>query len=173
MESNALEKSKNSSLALRLFAPIPAMIWWIIRNYYLVGRWKTVLNFPKNFHEFRFDTIEKYDIINLSSYSSKSYASEFLVIPKLPSLGKRRIQSFVLFSIVLYLYTALHDRRSMSSNFLVFRMLTPGNFLLLIFFNTASISSSISHPHLISSRQLIILFDRIVSDFRKGYQLNS
>ena len=39
---------------------------------------KTVLIFPKNFLDFRFDTVEKESIINLNSYRSKSYATVVL-----------------------------------------------------------------------------------------------
>ena len=34
---------------------------------------QTVLIFPKNFLNFRFDMVEKQNIINFSSYRSKSY----------------------------------------------------------------------------------------------------
>ena len=40
---------------------------------------KTVLIFIKNFLDFRLDMVEKYGIINLSSYSIKGYASVFLI----------------------------------------------------------------------------------------------
>ena len=39
---------------------------------------KTVLIFPKNFLNFRFDMVEKYSIVYFSSYRSKSYASAVL-----------------------------------------------------------------------------------------------
>ena len=39
---------------------------------------KDILIFLKNFLEIRFDTVEKLSIINLSSYSSKSYVSVVL-----------------------------------------------------------------------------------------------
>ena len=38
MESNALDKSMNSSVALKFFARIPSMIRWIVRIYYVVFR---------------------------------------------------------------------------------------------------------------------------------------
>ena len=65
MESNALKKSTNNSVASNL---------WVYESIFP----KTVLNFPKNFLEFWLDTIKKQDIINLSGYSSKSYASVVL-----------------------------------------------------------------------------------------------
>ena len=61
----------------------------------------------------------------------------------------------VYFSIVFCLYTALHYRRSTSSNFFVFHTsggisLRPATFLLLIFFNIA-LSSAVNCSTLMSS----------------------
>ena len=42
------------------------------------------------------------------------------MIPRLLLLGKKRIKPFVHFSIVFRLYTALHNQRNISTNFLVF-----------------------------------------------------
>ena len=70
MESNPLEKSMNNSVVLRFFACTPLMIWWIVRIWSCESiSVKTVLIFPKNFLDFKFDMIEKNGIINLSSYN--------------------------------------------------------------------------------------------------------
>ena len=76
MESSALEKSMNNSVASRLFfAHTPSMIWWSQNQWSreLISL-KTILIVPKNFLHFRSDTTEKKGIINLTSYTSKSYA---------------------------------------------------------------------------------------------------
>ena len=52
---------------------------------------KTVLNFPKNFLDFRFESVEKQSIINLSSYSSRSYASVVLCYSPVTYLGEGRV----------------------------------------------------------------------------------
>ena len=91
--------------------------------------------------------IEKQGIINLSCYSIKIYTIVVLSDTEVTFLEKR-MQFFVHFIIVLCLYTLLHNQRSLLLNFLVFHTfvgisLKPTAFLLLIFFNTVSSSSSI------------------------------
>ena len=74
MESNALEKSTNISVALRIFCMYPFDDLTNSQNLRSCG-WispKTILIFPKNFLNFRSDRIEKQGIINLSSCNSKS-----------------------------------------------------------------------------------------------------
>ena len=73
------------------------------------------------------------------------------MILRLPFLEKERMQTFVHFSIVFCLKTALHHWRSMTSNFLIFY--TSGDisfrfaaFLLLIFSSTVLSSSSVNCP---------------------------
>ena len=62
---------------------------------------KTVLIFPKNFLNFRSDTIEKYGVISLSSYSRRKFWHlYFLMIPKSPFLRKKSMQRFVHFFIL-------------------------------------------------------------------------
>ena len=46
--------------------------------------------FPKNFLNFWSDTIEKQGIINFIMYSSNSYASVFVVVPRFPFLGEEK-----------------------------------------------------------------------------------
>ena len=79
MESFVLEISRNSSVASRIFARTPLMILLIVINRCC---WsispKPILIFPKNFLNFRLHTVEKQNIINLSSYNSKSQASVIL-----------------------------------------------------------------------------------------------
>ena len=74
---------------------------------------KTILIFPKNFCNFRLDMIEKLNIINLSSYSSKSYASLVLSNSEVTFLGKGRMQLFIYFILVFCLNTLSHNQRDM------------------------------------------------------------
>ena len=77
---------------------------------------KTVPIFLKNFINFRLDTNEKQGILKLCSYSNKSYTVMFL---KSPFFRKGRMQPLVYFSNLFWFYTILHNRRIMSSIFLV------------------------------------------------------
>ena len=52
---------------------------------------------------------------------SKSYACVILSDSEVSFLEKRRMQAFVHLSIVFCLYSELHHRRSISSNFLIFQ----------------------------------------------------
>ena len=76
MESNTLEKSMNNKVALRLFACNPSMIWQIVRICEVVDwfLWKSFWFFLRIFFWF----LVWYFWENLSSYSSKSYASIIL-----------------------------------------------------------------------------------------------
>ena len=64
----------------------------------LLGYWaislKVVLIFPKNFLIFRIDIIEKQGVINLSSYSKKSFASIVLCGSKFVFLEKGKDATF-------------------------------------------------------------------------------
>ena len=85
---------------------------------------------------------------------------------------KAKIYPFIYFSIVFCLYTALHDQRSMSSNFLVFNisggiLLRPVAFLLLIVVSIVLSSSSIDCQSFMSSQPLLI---SSVGLFREGFQ---
>ena len=75
MESKALEKSSNSSVASRFFARILPMIRWIVKNCEIAERFlrKAVLIYPKNFLNFGSDMIVKQGIINLCNNSGNSY----------------------------------------------------------------------------------------------------
>ena len=79
---------------------------------------KSCSPFPKNFLVFWLDTIEKH-IINLGSYSSNSYASVVVSDSEVAFLGDKENAVLCLF-IVFCLYKALHNRRSTSSDKLVF-----------------------------------------------------
>ena len=83
---------------------------------------KTVLIFLNNFLNFRFDTVEKQSIIYLISNRIKNYASIVLGDSEIILVGGRegRMQPFVQLSIVFCLYAALQNRRSKSSNFIIF-----------------------------------------------------
>ena len=97
-----------------------------------------------------------------------------LMILKLPFLRKRWMQPFVHFSIVFCLYIVLHNWESRSSNFFVFQILKgilmkPAAFRLLIFFNTASSSSSVNCPSLISRWLSSILFYKVCQWLLEGF----
>ena len=88
----------------------------------------------------------------------------FVVIAKSPFWKKERIQRFDRFSIVFCSYSAFPNRRSMTSNFLIFhasKEISSGFavFLVLIF-------SSINCPSLMSFL-LLIIFSWFMWDFRK------
>ena len=87
---------------------------------------KAVLSFPKNFLNFRSDMIKKQGRIkkNLSKYSNKSYIFVVLCDPVVVFFEKRRMPSFVNFSVVFWLFAALDNRRSMPLNFFFH---TPGS----------------------------------------------
>ena len=111
---------------------------------------KTTLIFPSSVLDFRFHTVEKQSIINHSSYSNKSYLYLCSSLRFRGHLSKWRSGWRFLF-LMFCLYTTLHNRRSMSSNFLVFRSsggisLWQAAFLLLIFVSTTSSSSSLNRP---------------------------
>ena len=110
-------------------------------------------DFSSEFSWFQVWYVCEKSIVNLSSYSSNSYTTVFVILG-LPFLAKEGMQSFVFFATTFCLLAAMHNRRSMSSNFLAFQ--TLGNiswrsegFLLLIIFQYCS--------SLISNWLLIIL----------------
>ena len=61
---------------------------------------KTILIFPKNFLNHRLDTIEKFGIINLNNYGSKSYASVVLSDSEVILLWEVEDTAFCLFYFV-------------------------------------------------------------------------
>ena len=66
---------------------------------------KSILIFKNNFLDFRFDTIEKQGIINLSSYGTKSKACVVLSDSDVAFLGKREWCSLSSSSLLCFLYT--------------------------------------------------------------------
>ena len=115
---------------------------------------------------------KKQGIINLSSYSSKGNASVVLIDSEIIFLWEVEDTAFCLFRYCLY--TALHNRRSMSLNFLDFY--TSGtilsrlaDFFLLIFFSTASSSFSVNCPSLKFS-WLFVIFPVGLSMISRGFQ---
>ena len=62
---------------------------------------ETVQIFPKNFPNFRWDTTEKQEIVNLRTCNCNFFTS-VVVIPSSPSLRKGGIQLFVRFPIVFF-----------------------------------------------------------------------
>ena len=88
------------------------------------------------------------------------------MIPSSSFLGKLRMKPFV----NLCLYTALQNRGSISSNFLVFHTSRgissrPAAFLFLIFPSNSLNYSWVNCPSLTSSWLLIIFVIRFISDF--------
>ena len=104
--------------------------------------------------DFRLDTIKNQGVLNLCSYSNKSYVPVVLKDSVITFLRKGNEAAVCLF-IVFCLYTALYNRRNISSNFLVFH--TSGCissrsaaflflfyfFFIFIFFSNTSSSSSV------------------------------
>ena len=91
--------------------------------------------------------------------------------PRLSFLRKWRMQLFSHFSI-LWLYTTLYYRSSMSSNFLVFHTSSgissrPTAFLFLIFLSATKTSSLVNYPSLMSCWLLIIFEVGFPSRFLK------
>ena len=100
------------------FSPTPSMIW---QNLWGCGSisLKTVLIFTREFLCFRFDTVEKDSIINLSNYNRKSYTSVLPSDSNVNFLGGKEDAPFDPF-LYCILFLVLHKWRSISSNFLVF-----------------------------------------------------
>ena len=115
-----------TSDASSVLARTPLMIRRIVRISEDVDLF-LLLIFPNNFLNFWSNTIEKHGVINFRSYNNKSYVSVVLSDSEVAFFGKRvEIQPIVHFSIVFWLKTALHNRVSMSSIFIVFH--SPGVF---------------------------------------------
>ena len=77
-------------MILKIFCPYSldeSMHSQILWSYGLISP-KTMLIFPENFLNFRFDMVEKQNIVNLSSYRSKSYASVVLSYSEVNFLGE-------------------------------------------------------------------------------------
>ena len=151
MESYTLEESTNNSVALRFFVQTSLMIWWDCQNLRCCGlvSLKIIMIFPKNFLDFRSDTVEKQSIINFISYRSKSYT--------FPVLGDSEVTFFREVNGMmqpLCLFMVLQNWRSKSLNYHVFLTsgsisLRPAAFLLLIFVSSTLSSSSVNCPSLI------------------------
>ena len=145
MESNALEKSTNNSVASRFFARTPR-----IRRIVKICDVNRFLPKPFWFSLSIFSMFSSMGspmgIVDLGRYGCKDYnLSSSWQFQSHPFLGKRRMHLFVHLSIVFWLYTALQYRSSMSSNSLVFHTSggissSPPAFLFKIFLNTESSS---------------------------------
>ena len=118
--------------------------------------------FLKNFLNFRSDMMEKQGIINLSSYSIKSYASVVLSDSRVTFLGERSMQPFIHFSFVYIQHCIIEEvclQIFLSSKLHGGIFSRPAAFLhFIFFFNTVSSSFSINCPSLIISWQLIIFW---------------
>ena len=108
MESNTLAKSKNNSVTSRFSARTHSIILSIVWMCDVMDQflWKQFNFFPKNVVNFRLDTIEKQNNINLCNYNRKSNESV---------IHCDSVANFYPFLNIL-----LQKRRCMSGNFLVF-----------------------------------------------------
>ena len=95
MESNGFEKAANSSVTTRFFFRIPSMIPRVVRICEVV-EWflRKPFWFLKNFLYFGLNTIDNSTSINLSNYSSKSYASVVLKDSEVAFLEVRKDTNF-------------------------------------------------------------------------------
>ena len=137
---DTFEKSTKDSVASRYFARTPSMIQWIIRicNGDDPFSWKLFWLSQRILSISDLIRLRSRVIIYLSSNRRKSYASTFL--------GDSEVIVFreggdAAFRPVFCLYPTLQNRKSKSSNFLVFhasRSISsrPVDFLLLIFIST-------------------------------------
>ena len=103
--------------------------------------------------------VEKQGIINLNSYTSKSYVSVVLSDSKVAFFQEGEDLAFHSFFIVFCLYTVLHNWRNMSSKFLVFHTSggissRPAIFLLLIHTHTHT------HTELSTANKYLIWINR-------------
>ena len=104
MEANSLEKITNKSIASRFFGSNWFDDSMTCQNLRICGSLspKTILIFPKNFLNFITDAVENPGIINLSS--SKGYTAIVLGDFEIVFLEKEKVQPFVHFSIMFWLY---------------------------------------------------------------------
>ena len=104
MESNALEKSKNSSVTSKFFTHTLSKIQQILRICEVLDLFfESCFDFSLDFFVFGIDTNQKLGIINLISYSSRIYVSIVLSDSEVAFLGEEKDPVFVYFSIVLCL----------------------------------------------------------------------
>ena len=125
MKSNVFEKSTKRRVASIVFTRAPSMIRGIVTtcdvwNLYWTISSNAILIYPMNFLDYGFNSMKNKSIIKLSNHC-RVPPGRFSVIPRLLYLGKWRMQRFIPHSVVFCLYTTLQNRRSLSSNFLVFQ----------------------------------------------------
>ena len=145
MQWNALEKSTNNNVALKFFAWSPSMIRWLVRISDVEDFFspKTVLIYPKNIFDFRFDAIAKQSIINLSRYRSKNYVYVVLGDSEITCLRKEEDEAFCSYLYcILFINNSCKIEVSKSSNFLVFHTSRGISSRLL-----TVISHEVSHTH--------------------------
>ena len=155
MGSNILQKSTNYCIATNVFACVSSFNNFMdSKHFWSCGSIfdKSRLNFSnQTFFYFRSGTIEKQGIINLRSYSRKRDAFVFLRDSE-GGFHWKKMRSIVHFSIS-FLYKALSNRRSMSSNTIIFYISegissSLSAFLVLFFFGTSSSTFSQKCPSL-------------------------
>ena len=135
---------------------LPVLLWWFNK---LSESDKLWINFSKCHFDFSPKLSQlQFGLrsINLSSYSCKSFASVVLSASEFAFIWEGNVAAFHSFLYcVVWLYIALHNWRSMLSNFLIFHtswgVLRFAAFLLLIDFRNASNLSSVTCPTLMSS----------------------
>ena len=165
MESNALEKSTNSSVCLRILCLYSFDDLTDCQNLWDCGAipLKAALIFPMNFLDFRLDIIEKQGIIILSRYRSKNYAFVVLRDSKVTLLRVRekyKLLSICLLHFVNRLHCIVGEVYCQSfffANFSVY-FIKACCFSLYNFFNISSSSSSLNLPSLIYSWPLLIFW---------------
>ena len=162
MQTNALKKSTNSSVFWRFFAPDHSTDNLNLRSSGLISL-KAILIFLRIFSTSGQIGLKSKALQTSAAIAVRDMPLQFLVILRLHFLDKKEIQPFTHFSILFCLYIVLHNRSSMSSNFLIFYTsggisLRPTAFLILIFFSRVSSSPFISCSRLMSSCSLKISF---------------
>ena len=117
---------------------------------------KAVLIFPKKFLNFKLNRIKKQGIMNLCSYSSKSVASVVLSDSEVAYHGEEEDATFRPFLSFYFVYKQCciiegECRKMFLSFILQEEFVSACSFSAYNFFSTASSSSSVNCPNLMSS----------------------
>ena len=101
--SGDLASVENYSLPLLPGLPLNVILWIVSIWSCVLITPKAILIFPKNFLDFGLNTIKKQDIINLSSYRSKSYTS--VVLSAIVLSWKEEVTAFFFSFLDCFVYT--------------------------------------------------------------------
>ena len=136
---------------------------------------KAVLIFPKNFLNFRSNIIEKQGIINVSSYSCKSYDSVVLRAFFLDEGEDATFRPF--FYCILFIHSVGKSEKYVFkfSCLPYFRMyfVEDSYFSAFNFVNIALNFFSLNCPSLMSSWLLLIFLNRFIRGFRRLSKVDS